>query len=768
MGTLRTLALLLSPRFFAGRLTNLYFLWRVRRTAACRKVLQSYFDAGYYLSRYPDVASTKVNPLWHYVLQGSSEGRSPSSRFNARDYLRQYPDVARARINPLLHYARYGRGENRKTRRSPGFALGASNDVRQDKRAILQNTQWPAGSPLVSVVLACSHCWAQTERAIRSVLSQTFSSLELIVMGDGGTDTEAERKCRELEELSGRRILFLPPNEGRPSRNQVISTVRGRYVSCVDADDRLRPVYLEVAAFLAEGYGYHLVYPSAPNLTGSVGKGLLAEACFPEIREVNPIFGGALFRKDAWTGIGGYHEGGPRQASSLEDWDFCVRLLEHGDLAKGIEARSLLYEVRNGSLTGSREPRTDHQVSPAHAALLGEAMEGEPVAPRVMNPWINLQGKADDKPGFVLALPFITLGGSETLLQSISRTLVDRGWRVIVITTLDAPATVKDYAASFEAITPHVYPLPLLFEQNEERWEAFLRYLLVHYNASTIMIAGCEFVYRVLPAIRREFPDLRIVDQLFNDEVHLPNNRTYAQHIDVTVVPSQGFAETLLNRYRESPERVAVIPHGVSTKGPELEDRAAAFGASGLPASAQNKFLVSFFGRLSQEKAPDAFVEIAQQLREQNEIYFCMTGDGPLRPAVLDLIKRYGLQDKIYAPGFVEDARILMELSDVVVVPSRIDGMPLVVLEAQALGKPVVASAVGSIPEMIADSESGFLCAPGDVQAFSMRVLELLRSPQKRKEIGAVAQEAVRRRHDLETMMAAYMRVFRGIQQVGA
>jgi len=768
VGTLRTLALLLSPRFFRGRLTNLFFLLRVRRTAGGRKVLQSYFDTGYYLSRYPDVASTKVNPLWHYLLQGSREGRSPSSRFNAPDYLRQYPDVARAGINPLLHYARYGRGENRRTRRSPELALGASNDIHQDKRAILQNTQWPAGSPLISLVLTCSHSWAQTERAIRSVLSQTFSSLELIVTGDGSTHTEAERKCRELEEQGGRRILFLRANEGGASRNQVISRVRGRYVSCVDAGDWLRPVYLEVAVFLSEGYGYQLIYPSAPNRTASVWKGLLADACFPEIREVNPIFGGALFSKDAWERVGGYHEGGARQARTLEDWDFCARLLEHGDLAKGIEARSVLYEARNGSLTGSREARADQQVSPAHAALLGDAMEAELVAPQVMNPWINLQGKADDKPGFLLALPFITLGGAETLLQSISRTLVDRGWRVIVITTLAAPATVKDYAASFEAITPHVYPLPSLFEHNEERWEAFLRYLLVHYNASTIMIAGCEFVYRVLPAIRREFHDLRIVDQLFNDEVHLPNNRNYAQQIDVTVVPSQRFAETLLHRYGESPERVAVIPHGVCTKGPRLEDRAAALGSSGLPASAQGKFLVSFFGRLSQEKAPDVFVEIARLLRDHNEIHFCMTGDGPLRAAVVGLIHCYALEDKIYAPGFVEDARKLMELSDVVVVPSRIDGMPLVVLEAQALGKPVVASAVGSIPDMIADNESGFLCRPGDVQAFAQRVLELLSSPQKRKEIGALAQQTVRQRHDLETMMAAYMTVFKGIRKVGA
>ncbi len=94
--------------------------------------------------------------------------------------------------------------------------------------------------------------------------------------------------------------------------------------------------------------------------------------------------------------------------------------------------------------------------------------------------------------------------------------------------------------------------------------------------------------------------------------------------------------------------------------------------------------------------------------------------------------------------------------------------MPLVVLEAQALGKPVIASAVGSIPEMITDNESGFLCKPEDGKAFAQRILELLGSPQRCRGIGAAAQKAVRQRHDQEIMMGAYMRAFRGIQQIEA
>src|SRR4029077_7796369 len=116
---------------------------------------QSYFDAPYYLKRYPDVAREGVHPFWHYVLQGFRESRNPSSRFRTRDYLRRYPDVARAGLNPLLHYAAHGVGESRRPSRPVVLPLGATDAVPQVARVTHQNTPWVEGEPLVSVVITC-------------------------------------------------------------------------------------------------------------------------------------------------------------------------------------------------------------------------------------------------------------------------------------------------------------------------------------------------------------------------------------------------------------------------------------------------------------------------------------------------------------------------------------------------------------------------------------------------------------------------------------
>jgi glycosyltransferase involved in cell wall biosynthesis len=175
----------------------------------------------------------------------------------------------------------------------------------------------------------------------------------------------------------------------------------------------------------------------------------------------------------------------------------------------------------------------------------------------------------------------------------------------------------------------------------------------------------------------------------------------------------------------------------------------------------RGQFIVSFFGRLSSEKAPRVFIEIANRLKGDPSIRFYMTGAGPERDAVLELIKRYRLTDRIYVPGFVPNVRPLMEQSDVVVLPSIVDGMPLTVLEAQTLGKPVVASRVGSLPAMVADGETGFLCDAGDIAMFCLRISQLKQSPELRARVGDNARIRATAAFGAEKMLAEYLALIR-------
>jgi O-antigen biosynthesis protein len=324
-----------------------------------------------------------------------------------------------------------------------------------------------------------------------------------------------------------------------------------------------------------------------------------------------------------------------------------------------------------------------------------------------------------------------------------------------------APECTED----FEAVTPYVYPLSRLLP-DEDSWDNFLRYLLKRHHVTTIVNVGSDFIYGLLPEIASEFPEIQVIDQLFNDGVHYRSNRRYARFLAGTIVPSESLARKLTSQGGERPEKVSVIAHGIPIEEPPAV--APDPEASGLPADFRGKFLVSFFGRLSIEKAPADFVEIAKRLRDDDDIRFLMTGEGRERAAVLALIKRYRLQERIYAPGFVDNVQALMALSDVVLVPSRLDGMPLVVFEAQVHGKPVVASAVGSIPDVIQDGKTGFLCRPGDVREFADRVLELKQSLELRRAMGAAGGVSVRAKHSAEAMTDLYVKAFERARAAGS
>jgi glycosyltransferase involved in cell wall biosynthesis len=155
---------------------------------------------------------------------------------------------------------------------------------------------------------------------------------------------------------------------------------------------------------------------------------------------------------------------------------------------------------------------------------------------------------------------------------------------------------------------------------------------------------------------------------------------------------------------------VRVIRNGV--------DLPARVGREAAPAQ------VLFAGRLSPEKG------IAELVAATDGLNLVVAGDGPLR----DLVPS--------ALGFVphDELQRLYARAAVVVLPSHREGLPVSIVEAMAHGRPVVASAVGGIPELVRDGETGFLVPPGDVQALRGALERLLADPVLRRRMGRAAR----------------------------
>ena len=146
-----------------------------------------------------------------------------------------------------------------------------------------------------------------------------------------------------------------------------------------------------------------------------------------------------------------------------------------------------------------------------------------------------------------------------------------------------------------------------------------------------------------------------------------------------------------------------------------------------------------------------------------------VVGDGPDRPAVEAEIRSLGLERAVRLAGERRDVPGLLADADVFVLSSRSEGAPLSVLEAMAAGLPVVASAVGGVPELVADGATGLLVPPGDPGALAAALDRLLADPALRRRLGAAARERVRTRFDLAGMREAHLALYaRELARVGA
>ncbi|MCB0103939.1 MAG: glycosyltransferase family 4 protein [Anaerolineales bacterium] len=158
-------------------------------------------------------------------------------------------------------------------------------------------------------------------------------------------------------------------------------------------------------------------------------------------------------------------------------------------------------------------------------------------------------------------------------------------------------------------------------------------------------------------------------------------------------------------------------------------------------------------GRLVWAKAHDDLLEALALARESNPAICCIiAGEGTLYKTLEQKIKALNLQNYVVLPGHYSHTELLsvMKACDIYVMPSRTEGTPVALLEAAALGKPIVASRVGGIPQMVKDGEQALLFEKGNVIGLSENILHFARDLSKAQEFGKKAQMRVEAEFSLE------------------
>jgi glycosyltransferase involved in cell wall biosynthesis len=202
-----------------------------------------------------------------------------------------------------------------------------------------------------------------------------------------------------------------------------------------------------------------------------------------------------------------------------------------------------------------------------------------------------------------------------------------------------------------------------------------------------------------------------------------------------------------------------VIPNGIDpARFAATTDRRAELG---IPDSAP---VVGMIARLVPQKDPATFARAAVIAARANpEMRFVLAGDGPLRASVeeeaRDLIERR----RWISTGFRSDVPELLATLDVVVFPSRWEGLPLTLLEAMAASRAVVASELPGHAEVIRSGENGVLIPAGDAAALAREMSRLIAEPQRRMAMGVEARAHVERHHTVERMVERTAELYRSL-----
>ncbi len=230
-------------------------------------------------------------------------------------------------------------------------------------------------------------------------------------------------------------------------------------------------------------------------------------------------------------------------------------------------------------------------------------------------------------------------------------------------------------------------------------------------------------------------------------------DRTANRTADHIIAVSTTCRDFLVQEEKIAPGDVSLVLNAVDVArfDPRSMRRPEAREKLGVPSNAP---LIAGAGRLNPQKNFLLFLEIAAAIhREFPEARFLIAGTGPEEAMLKERSRSLGLESAVTFAGYVADPRLVYRACDLLLMPSRYEGLPMTLLEAMAMGTPVVASRLDGMAEVIDSGTDGFLCASEKPESFVEEIRKLLSSPDLAEAIGTAARTKVLEKFSAERMV---------------
>jgi glycosyltransferase involved in cell wall biosynthesis len=364
-----------------------------------------------------------------------------------------------------------------------------------------------------------------------------------------------------------------------------------------------------------------------------------------------------------------------------------------------------------------------------------------------------IKKELSEQPTIIMAQTFLAVGGAEQVALNMMDGL-RKEIRFVVVSLEEHDPALGTTAEAFRRITPYVYTMPEYVSPH--LYYEFLEYLIERFKPQTFYIAnGASWLYDAIARLKQQNPHLRLVNQVYDHQAGWINRYDFGVvlSIDAHIALNRRIYEAYLNR-GVHPTRIYLIQNGVDGRkfnpSDYPQERCRDIKEKiGLP---PNKKIITFISRFHPQKRPLDFIELARQSASDSSLHFLMVGDGPLASTVENKIHSLGLKN-LRRLSFYSPSSDIFAISDVIVLPSEYEGMPMVILEALAMGKPLVVTDVGNNREVL-DITKGGIVVPriGDIAAIKEGIRQVLSNPPDPKQL----RETVLAHYSLERMCINY------------
>jgi glycosyltransferase involved in cell wall biosynthesis len=744
-------------------------------SAADAAQIREAFDAEHYASSLPDsVLPIPFDPLQHYLSVGWQQGGDPSPEFSTNYYLRRAPDVCRPGVNPFPHYVLKGRKERR-------HALPLRR-----RRARLDRL------PRVSVIIPNYNHARFLRQRIESVLAQSYRNFDLLILDDCSTDNSREvieEYCRRYPETV--RCLYNERNAGNVFRQwrKGIEATTGELIWICESDDFCEPDFLDKLLPLFNDRSVNLAFGRIqfsdadggprPGLdayregaeAGIWGQTLVQPACrwFGRAFGVNNVIanvGGCVWRRQpidarVWDEAGSYR--------ILGDWFLYLHIAGTGQI--GYEPAAVAHFRQHGENTSvtafhtpgyyheherlmleikSFWPIPDDTVRAFHGKIahqyahFGVDRDHGPLDRHVDLPRLLAPGSI--APHILIAFLGFHSGGGEVFAIQLANALRRSDCRVSML-ALDMLDINQQMLDALDASIP-VYDADQAFETGADRFLRDAGISVIHTHMLSMDWFLLEFC-RLTP------PVPYLVTMHGSYEASSASDELLARMIPKV---SHWVYTTPRNLERLSmanamPDDAEPFPMTREDLGISEEAVVFAFVARGIPRKGWRAIIQAFVKLRARQ--PDA------------AIHLLLCGDGPETDR--QRASAQGTPDMTFL-GYQSRINGLYRLSDCAVIPTRYPGesFPLCLIQALQTGTPVVASAIGEIPNMVrAGTLSGGILIPAleDTEAFTDRLCDAMAEMLAPAVRERYASQAARlgEGYDMGALAERYRKLYRSL-----